>query len=130
MRFNFNLPPGNTANIVELDMDKAYWTAAHKLGVISSDIYNKGLDKQYKKVGLLACLGSLAKDKRTRLYDGNSYSKSSIVTDSKETRFLWDAISFEVDKAIKDCAGSLGADFCFYWTDAIFLKNTQQILTK
>ena len=53
-----------------------------------------------------------------------------MVDDSSETRHIWDAISFEVDKCMIACANELGKDFYLYWTDAIFFKNTRENLKK
>ena len=49
--------------------------------------------------------------------------------DSAETRFLWDAISWEVDKLMKLLANHLGNEFLFYWTDAVFFIRTPKNIT-
>lgn len=126
MLFNRNVKPGKYIGMIELDIDKAYWNAAHKLNIINDELHETGLKNGYTKVELLACLGGLAKDKRIRYWDGTRYSKGVQVYDSSETKFLWDAISFEIDEAIKSCAKKLGNSFFFYWTDAIFLQKTKQ----
>ena len=110
--------------IREIDIEKAYWNAAKELQIISTELYEEGLGNGLSKIELLACLGVLAKDQRSRDFDGYNYSKSTIINDSKDTKHLWDAISFFVDKAMKECAEAIGDDFYFYWTDAIFFKDT------
>lgn len=125
MVFNSSLQTGRYSNVIEMDIDKAYWNAAYKLGVLNDEIYNRGLKNKYSKVELLACLGGLAKDKRMREWNGKRYGKAIQVADCSDTKFLWDAISFEIDKCMKNCADELKDNFYYYWTDAIFLKNTE-----
>lgn len=109
--------------IIEFDLDKAYWKSALNIGVIDEAMYLKGIEKRLTKVELLASLGSLAKMKFRRVFDGKKYKRSVIIDDSSETRHIWDAISFEVDKCMLECAERLGQDFFFYWTDAIFFYD-------
>lgn len=129
-RFSKESRTGLKYGLIEFDLDKAYWRSARNLGVITEELYQEGLSSNFTKIELLATLGSLAKFKCSRMFDGKKYGRSVIVDDSSETRHIWDAISFAVDKCMIDCANELGKDFYIYWTDAIFFRNTKENLDK
>lgn len=121
-------------NVVEIDLNKAYWVSAYKLGVISKPVYEEGLNGlktgRYSKVDLLASLGGLAVVKRKKTFNPESMNYTTeTVDDSSTTRFLWNAISWEVDKCMQEIEERLQDDFLFYWTDAVFmvqsLENTR-----
>jgi len=117
--------------VVEIDLKKAYWVSAYKLGIIDEEIFEFGMEglksKSISKIELLAALGSLAKRKSKMTYnvERKVYARE-VVEDSAETRFLWDAISWEVDKLMKLLANHLGNEFLFYWTDAVFFVRTAE----
>ncbi len=116
-------------NVVEIDLNKAYWVSAHKLGIISTDIYNEGLkglkSRRFTKVDLLAALGGLAVVKRKKTFNPESMNYSTeTVNDSSTTRFLWNAISWEVDRCMQEIESVLGDEFLFYWTDAAFMVQS------
>jgi hypothetical protein len=112
-------------NVVEVDLNKAYWVAAKKLGVISEELYEKGLNSEFSKTELLSSIGALAKQVKERYFNGTRYLKSVVVIDSAKTRHIWDAVSWEVDKCMKECAVVLGKEFLFYWTDACLFVNNK-----
>lgn len=122
-------------NVVEVDLNKAYWVAAYRLGIIDHDLYNKGLEKNgkdfvYNKVELLASIGTMAKRVKERKFNGKKYLKSKVLIDSSQTKHIWDAVSYEVDKCMRNCMLSLGEDFYFYWTDAVFFRRTEKNIKK
>jgi hypothetical protein len=132
--YNFNCN-GTYHDVVEVDLNNAYWYSAYKLKVISGSIFSQGLKGKkrgdFSKIELLASLGSLAKTKKKKTYDPEKMIYTTeVLTDSSETKHLWDAISFEVDKCMIECAELLGDDFYFYWTDAVFFRNTPENLQK
>lgn len=108
----------------EVDLNKAYWVAAHKVGVISDEIFQEGLSSGLSKIELLACIGTMAKVQKERSYDGQRYQKSVTLQDSALTKHIWRAVSYQVDKCMQDCARALGKEFLFYWTDAVFFHST------
>ncbi len=57
--FKYSKKLKNEDTIFEVDIDKAYWNMAYRLGIINQEIYEKGLT--ISKVARLATLGSLAK---------------------------------------------------------------------
>ncbi len=108
-------------SLIEIDVDNAYWHAARKLEVISKEIYERGLT--VGKIERLASLGSLAKTTRKITFDGKKYKIEPRYAGSEDTKHIWYAISWEVDKMMKKCMKALKNDFAFYWVDAIFFEN-------
>ncbi len=111
-------------NCVEIDINKAYWMGALKVGAISQELYDEGIALGLSKVELLASIGSMAKTGRVRRFDGYKYGRSVILEDSEVTRHIWGAVSWEVDKVMQACCTALGEGFLFYWTDAVFFKKS------
>lgn len=124
--FNKKYMGQNLTNIIELDLNSAYWQAAYKLNIITKKDFYKGL--AYPKVERLASLGSLARTIRVREWTGKrwlrSYAKAGFESD--DTRHVWFALCNEVDKLMRKCAKELGDDFLFYWIDALFFTNTKE----
>lgn len=121
--------------VVEVDLNKAYWVSAYRLGVINKEIYEQGIEMvrgqyKYNKIELLASIGTMAKTIKERRFDGEKYSPSKILVDSKKTKHIWDAVSYEVDKCMRDCMVSLREDFLFYWTDAVFFKKSARNIAR
>jgi hypothetical protein len=124
MQFNRSYFDGKKYyDVVEFDLVKAYWVSAYKLGILPEDLYKEGLKNGYSKIEILACLGNFAKVKKSRGFNGQEYSKSKTIEDSSNTRFLWNAISYETDRCMVECANELGNDFILYWTDAVFFRD-------
>lgn len=111
-------------NLIEIDVDNAYWYAAYKLEVISKEIYKRGLE--LRKIERLASLGSLAKTTRKITFDGKKYKIERNYSGSEDTKHIWYAISWEVDRMMKKCMVALKKDFAFYWVDAIFFENKKK----
>lgn len=121
----------NKTGIVELDLDKAYWNAAYKLGIISKEIYERGLEitksregveERKAKISRLVALGTLAKEITQRTFTGEKYLRPEVIEDSRETKHLWHHICAEVDTVMRQSMKRLRSNFVFYWTDAIFLN--------
>lgn len=115
---------------IEVDKDKAYWNAARKLGIISKEIFDKGIeitqnrdgiDERKAKISRLVALGTLAKEVKRREFNGDSYLRPKTIEDSAETKHLWHHICSEVDTVMRQCMKRLRGNFVFYWTDAIFI---------
>lgn len=109
-----------------VDIDSAYWKTALNLGVISDDIYKKGLDMG--KVVRLAALGSLAKKKDIWVYDGKSFKKQETVKSPYEN--IWFAICKKISDIMNDIVKSIGDDFVFYWVDGIYVKQSPGLIDK
>lgn len=111
-------------DIIEYDLNGAYWQAAYNLGLITNEIYEYGLT--LGKHERLAALGSLAKKRLELDFDGEKYQKKEKVDYGKKngTSVVWMAIVSEVDKVMTMMQKELGEDFSFYWVDAVFFKDS------
>lgn len=119
----------NIIGIKEIDMDKAYWTTGYQKGIIDKTIYDEGIEltkdgTKESKISRLVALGTLAKEVRQRIFNGQEYEKSIMVNDSSATKHLWNHICHGVDTVMKDCMKHLKNKFSFFWTDAIFFIPT------
>jgi len=60
-------------NVVELDINEAYWKTAYILGIINDEIYEEGKKGTLGKYTRLVALGSLAKKETEYVYDENGF---------------------------------------------------------
>lgn len=101
-------------DVVEIDISKAYWCAALKLGFISKQTYEKGL--KIEKVSRLAAVGASAVVKWRFTFDGSDFSEVSEDYDISGRNAFFHVCA-EVSRAISLAAG----DFAHLtWVDAIF----------
>jgi len=107
-------------DIWELDINMAYYNAAHALGYISKEFYDecKNLDKSMR----LRLIGSIAIMKTKFIY------KSGVLDDVQQVtnpvlRSAWFHICKYVADAMRDMAKILGNDFMFYWVDGIVFRG-------
>lgn len=112
-------------DIVEIDINWAYWQTAYLMGIISKGIYNQGLsiDKRVR----LACLGTLAKRTTTWEYDGKEFKKLKEER-SYDTENIWFAICRRVSDVMRECLEIAGDDFVFYWVDGIYVRNNADVI--
>lgn len=104
---------------VEVDISKAYLTAAFKIGAICDRTYER-LNECAKATRLMV-IGSLA-TKRVISQFQNGVSVSSVVEQNQNMLQVWKWIVAEVDKTMREVAESLGKGFMYYWCDAAFVK--------
>lgn len=109
-----------------IDIKSAYWQTALNLGIISKEIYDKGMN--VGKVVRLAALGSLAKKKDIWSFDGKELKKMDTVRSEYEN--LWFAICKKVSDIMNHVVKSIGDDFVFYWVDGIYVKRSEGLLEK
>lgn len=123
--FDKRLFGSKTTDILEVDMDAAYWMTAKRLGIIDEGIFNRGMElsASYHKKARLVPLGTLAKRIKRRYFNGAKYTRSEWIEESADTRHLWDIISAKVDRVMQQCMRALGGEFVFYWTDAVFFRS-------
>lgn len=118
-------------NVVEIDINYAYWESANKLGLLSKNIYERG--KGMNKKTRLVSLGRLAKVTDIYYFDGKK--TEFIKTENSNTKKLWVGICTGIDDLMGEIKKDCGGDFIFYWVDAIFVKEpavnkVKQILSK
>lgn len=111
-------------NIIELDVNKAYWNLAYKLGMISQDIFIKGLERP--KMDRLIGFGARAA-KKTR-YQYYPHSDSFVYVDTLQDligRYSFFKVAFELDKVMMKVYSKVPV--LFYWVDAFFLDEKYKI---
>jgi len=116
-------------NVVEVDIDQAYFETAYQLGIIDDNLYNKGKKGSIRKIARLTALGSLAKKTYVYNFKGKKLKSREIETDVL-LQNLWFTICKRVSDVMNEVIIDLGNDFIFYWVDGIYFKNTKTNLSK
>lgn len=100
--------------VTEIDISKAYWCAALKLGLITRRTYERGLE--IEKVSRLAAVGACASTKWVFYFDGINFSGVDEISDPVgRTAFF--TVCQEVSRTLAYAAGSVAH---LLWVDAIF----------
>jgi hypothetical protein len=118
---NFNRQEGEFYDLIEIDVNGAYWRLAYLFGYISEDLYLEGLE--VPKMTRLIALGAVASVKVVHEFDGNTYE---VVDEIKNdlTRSYFFHIAYELGFYMDQCISSIGKDNClFFWVDAFFVKR-------
>jgi len=126
------LDPGTIVDdVVEIDINEAYWRTAFLLGVIDEKLYKEGSKENGKisKLGRLISLGSLAKKKDVYKYVGFRLIKHE-TTRSKLTENIWYSICKRVGDLMYEAQKISGSDFLLYWVDGIYVKNKPGTIKK
>ncbi len=106
-------------NCYEIDLNSAYWESARRLGIINTEVYERGLTLS-KKVRLMA-LGNLAKRPINMYYDGQKYHSERAPIPPMAKYFF--ACADYTDNIIAEIFNR-NIEFClFYWVDALFVKG-------
>lgn len=116
-------------NLVEIDLNSAYFVAALKLGIISREIFEKA--KDIDKMSRLISLGSLAA--QYEVYEVDSDGLSSYVGKRVDCtlRSYFFACCKEVDMLLGYIFDQLEDAVLGYWVDAVFLdKNFADAATE
>jgi hypothetical protein len=123
MEFNNNKKGVYKGDLKEIDLTSAYWSTMYRLGYINETIYLKGL--QMEKLTRLVSIGALASKKTIYEYDGNDKGKAikTGIKFNKETFDIWFSVVYATDLLIKEAISETGADYFFYWVDAIFTDS-------
>lgn len=115
------LAEGVHRDVVEIDVNAAYWEIAHRRGIIPRKVYEKG--KTVSKRVRLVALGAMATQKRQWEYDPEKgkYIQHPVKFDEKLRSYFFD-IAKDLDLTME----RVGAydDVLFYWVDAFFLKRS------
>lgn len=109
-------------DVLEFDINKAYYKAALILGYISEQFYKACLE--LKKDLRLALIGSLATKKITLIYeDGKLNEEKHDVTEDTELRKVFFHLVTYIDRCLFSFSELAGDNFLMYWVDGIYLKN-------
>lgn len=109
-------------NVVEVDIDQAYWETAYQLQIISDEIYRRGCKGNISKKARLTALGSLAKKSYKYVFKGDKLL-DTIVDKDPLLENLWFTICKRVSDVMHQVIEQLGDDFIFYWVDGIYFRN-------
>jgi hypothetical protein len=118
-------PSGTVLNdVLEIDLDEAYWKTANLFGVISDDIYKLGAKGTICKQARMTALGTLAKKTGVIKYDGEGFVKETESDPLLEN--LWFTICKRIGDLMFRASNIAGKEFVFYWVDGIYIINTTE----
>ena len=127
-RTNFNYDD-SIGEITGTDINSAYWTIAHRMGIISEDLYSKISSEPFKVVRL-AALAILGRDLVYKEYqDGLPIPEKKVVSGSKLLKEFYKAIRYTCYQHMHTLAEMLGGEFDAYRTDCIYYRNTPENIT-
>lgn len=121
-----------TKDIFEIDLTKAYWNVAFRMGIINDKIYQSGLlfDGD-SKIVRMAALGSLAKKAEVYVNDGTGgddrYVGQEPPKAKRKAEFLWFKICRETGRIMNRCARAAGDGFLFFWVDGIYVRGDDAV---
>ena len=101
-------------NVCQYDVNKAYYTTARNLGIISQEYYKKYL--ALPKHMRLILIGSLATRKTIRNYQGDLVISREVKED-EILRSVFKRIVVDTDKVLLQMSKALKDDFIYYWLD-------------
>lgn len=121
----FKLYHGDDAyydDVVEMDVNKAYWQLAYNMGYLSEKLYLDGLEVD--KMTRLISFGSMATSKEHYSYDLTTYNfvREEV---NRTTRSYFFEIAKQLDVIMCRVANKVGRkNILFYWFDAFFVKKS------
>lgn len=123
--------PGYYENVVELDINGAYWTCAYMLGYLPKKLYLEGICRgedgeliRPKMVRLIA-LGAMARSRTVREYypDMGEYVYKGLDYNETEGGVFFH-IAHTVGNVLNGCSEYIGANNLFlFWVDAMIVKR-------
>jgi hypothetical protein len=106
-------------DVVEIDLNRAYWEAAKKLGYIQDALYSEALSDKISKKARLISLGVLGKKTEVTNFEW-PYMEVETKTEYAPTRIFWENIVFELGQAMREIQGAYLPHVYGIWFDAIF----------
>lgn len=116
-------------DVIEVDIDQAYWDTAYQLGILSKELYELGSSDQISKRARMVCLGSFAKKTYHYEFRGNQLINSS-VEKSNDTENIWYTICKRVSDVMLEIKNTIGEDYIFFWVDGIYMVNNPESVKK
>ena len=118
-------------DICEVDLSRAYWEAALKLGFISKKVYKKA--EQAEKKHRLIALGALASQYDVYISEKGEEPKFSHVKRNDRLRSYFFSCCLEIELIMKEIRRELKEYVHSYWVDAVFVDKklvgaTQRII--
>lgn len=108
-------------NLIEIDVNSAYWNLAFQLGYIDKKLFQEGNSDKISKLTRLVSLGSLATKKKIFQFDSTQYHYIGYKFNSV-TRSYFFHVSWELDKIMNQIFHEIGERALFYWFDAFFVS--------
>lgn len=109
-------------NLIEIDVNSAYWQLAHQLGYVDDKLFQEGVNSEkISKMARLVALGSLATKKKVFQFDGSNFHYIGYKFNSV-TRSYFFHVSYELDKIMNEIFSEIGEKALFYWFDAFFVS--------
>jgi hypothetical protein len=127
-----NYEPGTKiSNVIEIDIDEAYWKTAFNLGVIDDELYNEGskANQNLSKIARLIALGSLAKQEDVYYFKGMRLMKEETKR-SELTENIWYSICKKVSDVMSEAEKIANDNFLMFWVDGIYIKNEPDTVDK
>jgi hypothetical protein len=113
-------------NITGTDLNHAYWRIALKLGIISENTYEKGLDDKFKSTRL-AVLSTMGRPKQYSIIKEGKIGEDLVIVQGDESLAkVYTLIRYTCFKYMNEIKDILGKDFLAYKTDCIYYVNTKQ----
>lgn len=117
----FDRQPGIYTDVVEIDVNSAYWEIAYQKQYISREIYEQG--NTVPKMTRLIALGALATIRTRHRYDGKTYHPDG-EDKNKVTRSYFFDVATHLGLLMSECLSSFEDSQCyFYWFDAFFVTR-------
>lgn len=104
-------------DVVEIDINHAYWESARKLGYLTPELY-RSAEKVNKKSRLIA-LGALGKRTVTTKFTP-PYDNPESLESYADTRIFWDNIVWNLGESIREVTARYKPHVFGIWFDAIF----------
>lgn len=122
--FRFNdVAEDDRRDVVEIDVNKAYWQLAYQNGYLPQHLYEQGLNTdKVGKLTRLVALGSLASKKKVFQFDGKNYHFIGYKFDPVLRSYFF-KVSYDLDNIMNDIFNQVGERALFYWFDAFFVNR-------
>ena len=128
LRYNsFNkIKNGKFYDVIELDINGAYWNVAKNSGYINEKLYLEGL-KVKKTIRLISC-GAWATVKNNYHFDGKKKKTNPPLR--KDTASLFFSLIKKIGFMLDVMENTLDVDYLLFWTDALFIqtKDKEKVL--
>jgi len=116
---------GEFKDIVEVDVNGAYWNLAHQKGYLDDATHAEGLTVD--KMTRLIALGSIATVRVTHEFLGERYETVGEPDFNPVTRSYFFDIAHDLGEKMKDCILKIGLKNCyFFWVDAFFIPKAYE----
>lgn len=116
-------PEGRTIkNVIELDINGAYFSAAKNLNYLPEELFKEGMT--YSKKTRLVAIGTLARTRKSFYHDGHKYFEIPSSEDENtktELKNFWKTIVNYTDISLHDVY--FNSECYFYWVDAVFMNE-------